>query len=125
MQQVAYTVVQRETVSGRALERAILERVTMRLKASYTQGPAGLALLIDALRQNRELWLTLATDLAQPENAFPDDLKASLISIAGYVERNTHTAARDRSVLNSFIEINESIATGLATGPANDTQIAG
>ena len=116
-------MVQRETLSGRALERAILERVTMRLKAKYPQDAAGLALLIDALRQNREFWLTLATDLAHPGNAYPNDLKASLLGIAGFVERNTHAAARSADVLKSFIEINESIAAGLSHGPTQDSSM--
>lgn len=122
MHQVGYTVVQRETVSGRALERAIIERVTMRLKANHPQNAEGLALLLDALRQNRELWIALAVDLASAENMYPDDLKASLISIAGYVERNTHAAAKNVDVLNSFIEINESIAAGLSSTPAPDVR---
>lgn len=113
MQQVGYAVVQRETVSGRALEKAILEKVTMRMKASQTDDPSGILYLMNALHQNRELWITLAIDLASPENEFPNELKASLISIAGYVERNTHSALRNRDVLASLIEINESIAAGL------------
>lgn len=115
MNSTAYGVVQRETASARDLEREVLERVTMRLRSADPGTVAGLALLHEALRVNRNIWLTFAADLASPGNPFPDSLKAAIISIAGYVERNTLAASEDRRVLESLVEINEIVAAGLAS----------
>ena len=110
-----YGLVQKETTTGRALERELLERVNMKLKAAKPNDVAGLALLHEALRLNRNIWMTFAVDLASPDNACPDELKAAMISIAGYIERKTILAAADRDLLESFIEINANIIEGLAT----------
>ncbi|GGY43881.1 flagellar biosynthesis regulator FlaF [Parvularcula lutaonensis] len=108
-----YGVVQRETASGRDLEREVLERVTTRMRAADPSDVAGLAQLHEALQRNRAIWMTFASDLANPNNLCSNDLKASMISIAGFVERNTQAASKNPDVLRSLIEINESIIAGL------------
>lgn len=110
----AYGVVQKQTASGRALEREVLERVNMRLKAADADSISGLSLLHEALRLNRSVWVTFATDLASPTNECPDELKASMISLAAYIERNTIAAVRDQTIIDSFVSINQSIIDGLA-----------
>lgn len=117
-----YAVVQRETVSARGLERELLQRITMRLKSADTSTTEGLAMLLEALRMNRSLWLTFAADLASPTNRCSDQVKASMISIAGYVERNSFAASRSGEVLQSFIDINDSVARGLEDAPASFEQ---
>lgn len=110
---MSYGLVQRETASGKDLERELLERVTARMKAAKPEDAGGLALLLEALRTNRNIWLTFAADLANPGNRCSAELKASIISIAGFVERSTAEASRNYGILQSLIEINESIIAGL------------
>ena len=110
----AYGVVQKQTSSGRALEREVLERVNMRLSAADPDTVSGLSSLHEALRLNRNVWMTFATDLASPTNEYPDALKASMISIAAYIEQNTVAAVRDKSIVESFVTINHSIIQGLS-----------
>ncbi len=110
----AYKVVQRQTISGRALEREILERVTARLKSADPDSVKGLAKFHEALRLNRNIWMTFAVDLAAPNNPYPDELKASLISLAGFIEKSTAAAAKDRDVLDTLISINGSVIQGLS-----------
>ncbi|MEO1042582.1 MAG: flagellar biosynthesis regulator FlaF [Pseudomonadota bacterium] len=119
----AYKEVQRQTVSGRALEREVLERVTSRMKVIDSSNEKGLEQLRNALRLNRNVWLTLAVDLASSQNAYPDDLKASMISLAGFVERNTLAAATDCDLRETLISINTSIIEGL-NGVANGSKEA-
>ncbi|MEO1657077.1 MAG: flagellar biosynthesis regulator FlaF [Pseudomonadota bacterium] len=118
----AYKVVQRQTVSGRALEREILERVTSRMRAADTTSTKGLAKLHDALRLNRNIWMTFAVDLAAPNNPYPDELKASMISLAGFIEKNTAAAASDKDLLDTLVSINGSIIEGLSgtAAPADE-----
>lgn len=108
-----YQTVQRETVSERGLEVALLERVTARLKAHLGEESLNHSALLETLHTNRSLWMMLAIDLARPDNRQTNELKASMISIAGYIERNTHAAANSVDVLNSLVEINEAILVGL------------
>ncbi|MEM0930108.1 MAG: flagellar biosynthesis regulator FlaF [Pseudomonadota bacterium] len=116
----AYKEVQRQTVTGRALEREVLERVTARMKAADPSTVKGLASLHDALRLNRNIWMTFAVDLAAPKNPYPDELKASMISLAGFVEKSTAAAVKDQDLLDTLISINGSIIEGLSglTAPA-------
>lgn len=118
MQANGYDVVQRQTLSGRNLEREVLARVTARLKAADPKDLGSGALLHEALRRNRAVWLAFAADLANPSNEYPDELKASLMSIAGYVEKHTFAAAQNPEIMETFIEINESIISGLGGQPA-------
>lgn len=112
MKPLGYAAVQQQTVSGRDLERTLLERVTAKMRSSIDDN-SDIARLHESLRLNRNIWTTFATDLASPDNMYPDDVKASLISIASYIERNTFAAAKQTSVLKSFVDINTAIIQGL------------
>lgn len=120
MRPMGYAAVQKVTVGGRALERELLERVTAKLKSASYDDAAGVALLHEALRLNRRVWMTFATDLASENNPLPDELKASLISIAAFVERNTFAAGKQHEVLQCFIDINTSIMQGLLEQRAHE-----
>ena len=118
MKPLGYATVQRETVGGRELERAVLERVTVRLRTVDVDASEGVALLHEALRLNRNVWMTFAADLASADNQLPDDIKASMLSIASFVERNTFAAASDDDARQALIDINTSIMEGLSSQAA-------
>jgi flagellar protein FlaF len=99
---------------GRDLERRLLEEVNVKLKNARSDDAGGHALLHEAVRLNRKLWLNFAVDLSSPKNGYTDEVKASLLSIAAYVERQSAAAVDDRTVRESLIEINTIIADGLA-----------
>ncbi len=68
---------------------------------------------IQAAHRNRELWQTLAYDLADDNNALPDDLRAKLISLAIWVTGETSRVIRDGASLQPLIDVNSSIMQGL------------
>jgi flagellar protein FlaF len=113
VQYQGYGTIQKETSGGRSLEREVMERVTIRLRSAADNRGPGETHLHEALRANRSLWLTFAADLANPRNTCPDAVKAALISLAGFIERNTVAATSDEGLLRSLISINERIAAGL------------
>lgn len=98
----------------RELERRALTTVIGKLIEGKRQG--GRALL-EACHLNSKLWAALVVDLALPENALPDDLKARLISIGLWVQRYTLQAMSGADI-DPLIDVNRSIAEGLATSPA-------
>lgn len=124
MSLAAYKRTIRESETPRQIERRILSRVTHNL----TQRGQGydatddtkerLAILAgglrDALSENQQFWAALRYDLAEPANAMPDTLKASLISIGLWVDRQTSALMMGQGRLASLIEVNANIAAGLS-----------
>jgi flagellar protein FlaF len=72
-----------------------------------------------ALRLNWRLWTIIQCDVASPENPLSSELKANIISLSVFVDRQTLSALSDPSAakLNSLIDINRNIAAGLMTRP--------
>ncbi len=120
----AYKRTIRESETPRQIERRILSRVTHDLTEKgqgfdatddKTQRLSILAGgLRDALSENQRFWAALRFDLAEPGNAMPDALKASLISIALWVDRQTAAVMAGEGRLAGLVEINGNIAAGLA-----------
>jgi len=67
-----------------------------------------------ALADNRRLWMMVSNLLRDPENALPDTLKASILSVGVTVQREMDQDTLDFDFL---ISINENIAAGLAGKP--------
>ena len=67
---------------------------------------------VRALADNRRLWMTVTDLMRDPNNALPEPLRASIVSVGLAVQREMDRDAPDFGFL---IEINESIASGLAT----------
>ena len=118
MQPNPYATAQRETLSGRALEREVFARTTARLAAADPKAPGGPAALAGALEENRRLWCVLAADLAGPKNACSDHLKAGLLSLAAFVCSHTAQVAAGRAGHNVLVLINRDIIAGLSNVPA-------
>ncbi len=130
MSLAAYKKTIRESESPRQIERRILSRVTYDLTqtgqgydASETS-EARLAILAgglrDSLYENQKFWAAMRYDLSETTNALPDSLKASLISIALWVDRETSALMAGQGRLAALIEVNSNITAGLSgqTAPA-------
>ena len=114
MRSNAYNAVQKETVSGRALEREVFSRITRRLESADVGEAGGVTSFYQALQENKKLWLTLAVDLAKPTNQCTDDLRASLLSLAHFVERHTAKVMAGEADHQILAEINQNIIQGLS-----------
>jgi flagellar protein FlaF len=68
---------------------------------------------IAAAHNNRELWQTLACNLADDSNALPPDLRARLISLSIWVTRETARVLQERASFADLIAINRHIMLGL------------
>ncbi len=93
---------------GRALDQ-VLELLRTAAKAGH-----GSRELVTALFQLRRLWSVFLDDLNSPENGLPDALRAGIISIGIWVnkeiDRIRSGATHD---LSPLIEINQIIRDGL------------
>jgi flagellar protein FlaF len=102
----------------REMEYRLFAQVTLALMEAAKADPHDIAARIDALDWNRRVWSTLGEDCANPGNALPAPLRASIISLAIWVGRQTSKVIRRQDTIESLIEINRMIMQGLAPTPA-------
>lgn len=58
----------------------------------------------------------LASDLAHPDNALPDDVKAGLLSLAFFSLRHGQKVMAGKATMKVLIDINMSVMRGLRAG---------
>ncbi|MGM0584725.1 MAG: flagellar biosynthesis regulator FlaF [Pseudomonadota bacterium] len=80
--------------------------------------------LAEAMHDNLRLWLTLSVDLAQEGNALPETLRGQLISLAGFVERQTNAILRQdvdvADAVQALVDVNAAIMKGLRGQPERE-----
>lgn len=68
-----------------------------------------------ALKYNQLLWSIVQADVAEGNNELPDELKANLMSLSLFVDKQTSKGLSDltEELLDSLININLNISEGL------------
>ncbi|WPY94913.1 flagellar biosynthesis regulator FlaF [Limimaricola variabilis] len=130
----AYKTTIRESETPRQIERRVLAGVTGRLseRAEAFDRADDLitrsTLLGGGLREdlalNQKIWTELKHDLVQPGNALPAELRAGLISLALWVDRQTVTVLGGKPGIAALIDINRSIIAGLAGQAPSAAEVA-
>lgn len=100
--------------TARDAEYDILSRVTRLLKQSDRTGRS--ADTVMAVHKNNQLWTIFASDLADPQNGLADEIKAGLLSLAGFSLRHGHAVLSGSATTDALIDINMSIMKGLRGG---------
>jgi flagellar protein FlaF len=118
----AYGAITRHTDTPRHIEYLVFAQRTAALDAANRPG-ASFAERIHALHDNRELWMTLAFDAASENNALPDELRANIVNLAIWTQRETDRVKRGGVPLDDLVAINQSIMQGLC--PPMETPNAG
>ncbi len=72
-----------------------------------------------ALRFNHLLWTIIQADLTEPDNQLPPEIKANVMSLSIFVDKQTTKALRSSVAadLDVLININRNLAAGLRTAP--------
>ena len=97
----------------RAQERQAMDRVIELLRAARARGP-GTREVIEALYYLRRLWAIFLDDLNNPDNELPDQLRAGIISIGIWMNKEIDRVRSGQTAdLTPMIEINEIIRDGL------------
>ena len=115
----AYHRTQNAAEDPRSIEYRLLGQVTAYLLEAE-RDPANGVKRVEAALWNRRVWTALKLDLLDPGNKLPADLKANLVSIALWVERNTSQVLSFRSDLSHIIGVNKRIMEGLKPRVASD-----
>jgi flagellar biosynthesis activator protein FlaF len=104
------------TESPRAVEHRLLGQVTGALITAMHTGQSGSA-LVDTLHWNREMWSTFSATCAGSDNRLPPALRASIISLALWVDRHTSEVIAGKASVEDLIEVNRMIMDGLSAPP--------
>ena len=115
MYQFSYAeVVEDSPKEMRARERQAMDQAVVMLKAAQEKG-AGSHEMTEALAFLRQLWAIFLDDLGNPDNELPQQLRAGLISIGIWMNKEIdRIRTRKTDDLTAMIEINEIIKTGLS-----------
>ena len=119
----AYKQNVRDTETPRQIERRVLSSVTAaieRAAGEYDTAeraerlPILAAGLRDAITDNQRFWLAIRHDLADEGNALPKELRAQLISIALWIDRQSARVMGGEAGVKALVDINHTIIRGLA-----------
>jgi flagellar protein FlaF len=108
----AYTQTQNVTESPRAVEYRLLSQVTAELMAA-SEASSSIQRRAEALKWNRQVWSTFRLDLVGEDNKLPADLKAKLVSLSFFVDRETVDVLYERTNFENLIEVNRNVMKGL------------
>ncbi len=114
--QQAYAPTSGPMRSMRSTEYEVIARITHRIKAAAQKGKSGVPELAAALHENRQLWTVLATDVADPDNALPSDLRARIFYLAEFTHHHTSLVLSKEAGVAPLLEINTAILRGLKSG---------
>lgn len=119
----AYKKTIKTTVDPREIERRILSRINAELGRFQERFDASdkherQKILSGSLRttitENQTFWSAIKVDLLSPTNQMPRDLRVSIASTATFVERHSVEVLAGRGDLQTLVEINQAIMSGLA-----------
>lgn len=128
MSLAAYKKNIREVEAPRDIERRVLSRITSdieRIAEEFDRAETRLARLnilanglAVALAENQQFWMALKHDLAEEGNQLPPDLRASLISLGLWVERQTNAIMSGEAKVAPLAAVNRSVTDGLRGVPS-------
>jgi flagellar protein FlaF len=110
----AYGQVQQRTASDKGIELALFLQITEALEEIARSDSPSPAARADAIHRNQQLWTLLATDLLNPSNSLPIDLKSRLLQLSKYVQKTSMDVLSGGGDIVDLIEINRPIIAGLA-----------
>lgn len=100
----------------REAEARLLSRLNRNLQQSMTNMPNNISAFMHALYENDRFWAHIAMDLSEDSNQLPEQLRASLISISGFVIRHSANVRKGAASAEPLIDINLAIIRGLRAG---------
>ena len=112
----AYAQTQKSSMSSREIEAMAFTKAALKLEDTK-KSLGDYDAYASALKFNQLLWTIIQADIVDQENQLPDQLKANILSLSIFVDRQTIKALADTSEkhLDVLININKHLAEGLMT----------
>ena len=114
MSLAAYRRTNSITEAPRAAERRLMTEITAEMIAARDAERYGQALM-EPLHRNRELWGIFSATCGAHGNELPKALRASIISLALWVDRYTSNVVAGRETIDGLISVNMAIIDGLGS----------
>lgn len=108
----AYQRTMESIADPKVSEARVISAVTKGLERYAAEGRNSVPLR-EYLVKNQRLWVTLRNDLASSGNSLPTDLKARLVSISLWVDRQTSAFLTGHGGIEELVAVNRSLAAGL------------
>ncbi len=131
MQQAAlntYAAMQKDGLTGRALESAVLNRAAKMLKECQSQwGTEGHEERFDsAVTFNQRVWTFFQAELSDPGNPFPREIKENILNLSIFIDQRLIEVLMNPApeLLTVVISINQNIAAGLMEKPRIDEALS-
>ncbi|GAB5350145.1 flagellar biosynthesis regulator FlaF [Alteriqipengyuania sp. 357] len=113
MSLAAYQSVRRLSEAPRDTEHRLMGQITGEMISARDARREGAA-LAETLHRNREMWNLFSADCGSPGNELPSQLRASIISLALWIDRYSSEVIAGRESIDDLIEVNRSVMEGLA-----------
>ena len=113
MSLAAYQSVRKLSEAPRDTEHRLMGQITGEMIVARDAHRGGAA-LAETLHRNREMWNLFSADCAATGNGLPGELRASIISIALWVDRYSSEVMAGREQIDDLIDVNRTIMEGLA-----------
>ncbi len=119
----AYTQTQKSAMPPREVEAMAFTKAALMLDEARGQLDDYDAYAA-ALKFNQLLWTIIQADIVDKANQLPAQLKANILSLSIFVDKQTVKALSDTDAehLDVLININKNLAEGLLTKPADQEQ---
>jgi flagellar protein FlaF len=111
----AYQKAQQRVETPREIEYRLFGQVTRALMDIQDLPRHEIARRMDALDWNRRVWSFMAADCVNSDNALPENLRASIISLSLWVGRYSSEVMQKGEDVEPLIDINRTIMQGLAS----------
>ena len=109
----AYTQSARPIRTSRRTEYDAFASITGRIRTAVRAGNDGFAALVEALHENRKLWILLAADVADSDNGLSSDLRARIFYLAEFTVHHTSRVLAGEAHADVLVEINSAVMNGL------------
>ncbi|MDH5771522.1 MAG: flagellar biosynthesis regulator FlaF [Rhodospirillaceae bacterium] len=111
----AYDNSAKTSETGNETDAAVLEKAALMLE--FVKKDPQSEDFTNALKYNQLIWTTIQTEM-NDEHPLPNQIKANLISLAIFIDKQTYKAFAERKpeLLDVIININRNIAIGLRQG---------
>lgn len=115
----AYAATQKQTMSPREVEAMALTKAAVLLEEARGNSDNRDA-IAQALRFNHLLWTIIQADISEPENQLPAEIKANIMSLSIFIDKQTVKALKSSRPedLEALININRNLAAGLRENAA-------
>lgn len=110
--QRAYAPNQMPIQTPRSVEAKLFSKVTARMNRALGTSTK-FAEIAAVLHENRQMWTTLATAVADKDNRLPATLRAQIFYLAEFTELHSRKVLRNEADLSALVDINAAVMRGL------------